>query len=68
MLQDVEAALQTVPESVTQQLQQLQARCVLQLEELTDLVRGPLSSLERKVLCSHKDLCHVLQHACNAVP
>ncbi|WIA37814.1 hypothetical protein OEZ86_014676 [Tetradesmus obliquus] len=46
--QDVEAALLTGPASAAQQLQQLQARCVLQLEELTELVRGPLSSLERK--------------------
>jgi hypothetical protein len=47
--QDVEAALLTGPASAGQQLQQLHARCVLQLEELTELVRGPLSSLERKV-------------------
>jgi dynein heavy chain len=47
--QDVEAALLTGPASAAHQLQQLQARCVLQLEELTELVRGALSSLERKV-------------------
>jgi hypothetical protein len=47
--QDVVAALLTGPASAGQQLQQLQARCVLQLEELTELVRGALSSLERKV-------------------
>jgi hypothetical protein len=49
LVQDVESALSSGPAAAGQQLQQLHARCVLQLEELTELVRGPLSSLERKV-------------------
>jgi len=59
-LQDVEAAL--LSSAPGDKLQQLQARCVVQLEELTALVRGPLSALERKVggLQRHSKQ-HVLQ-------
>jgi hypothetical protein len=46
--QAVEEALINAVDSA-QELLQLHARCVIQLEELTALVRGPLSLLERKV-------------------
>eukprot|EP00775_Hariotina_reticulata_P007079 gene7079-7292_t len=44
--QAVEEAFSAVDNA--QELLQLHARCVIQLEELTALVRGPLSNLERK--------------------
>eukprot|EP00878_Enallax_costatus_P031563 GHUV01034521.1.p1 GENE.GHUV01034521.1~~GHUV01034521.1.p1 ORF type:complete len:218 (+),score=50.06 GHUV01034521.1:503-1156(+) len=46
-LQEVESCL-TADSDANTQLQQLHARCVMQLEELVDLVRGSLSDLERR--------------------
>lgn len=48
-LQEVEAALQGSQGTASKQLRQLHGRCMLQLEDLVELIRGPLSDLERKV-------------------
>jgi hypothetical protein len=49
-LQEVEAALQGSQGTASKkQLKQLHGRCMLQLEDLVELIRGPLSDLERKV-------------------
>lgn len=50
-LQEVEAALQGSQGTASKQLKQLHGRCMLQLEDLVELIRGPLSDLERKVRC-----------------
>lgn len=49
-LQEVEACLNADGDA-SSQLQQLHARCILQLEDLVELVRGALSDLERRVRC-----------------
>jgi hypothetical protein len=49
VLQEVEAALQCSQGTAAKQLQALHGRCMLQLEDLVDLIRGPLSDLERRV-------------------
>lgn len=54
--QEVEAALQGSQDTATKQLKALHGRCMIQLEDLVELIRGPLSDLERKV--------RVLQHSC----
>jgi hypothetical protein len=48
-LQEVESALQGRAGTVSKQLKQLHGRCMMQLEDLVELIRGPLSDLERKV-------------------
>lgn len=48
-LQEVEAALQGSQGTASKQLKQLHGRCMLQLEDLVELIRAPLSDLERKV-------------------
>jgi hypothetical protein len=48
----VEAALQCSQGTAAKQLQALHGRCMLQLEDLVDLIRGPLADLERKVRCT----------------
>lgn len=47
-VQDVEAALQSAAHAAGQ-LEQLHGRCVMQLEDLVELVRGPLTDIERRV-------------------
>lgn len=45
----MESALQGSQGTVSKQLKQLHGRCMMQLEDLVELIRGPLSDLERKV-------------------
>lgn len=56
-VQEVEAALQGSAGVASKQLRQLHGRCMLQLEDLVEVIRGPLSDLERMV-------CDVT-HVCN---